>query len=1015
MKKDFLQWKVFLVIRKLLIVTALLLLYVCPSEAQRWMENLGRGTVAVRSNSNQVFVSWRILGPEFNKDISFNLYRGTTRIASNLQVSNFVDNTGSNSTYSVSAVINGVEQPRSPEVNVNTYVHGTNGMACVRVPINNVEGYSTGMIHVGDLNGDGEYDFVFTKQPYDASLPILLEAYLNDGTFLWQLNLGLNSVNKYNIEPGSSALDVGHGDNWTVYDLNSDGRAEVIVRTANGVIFPDGSTLNDNNNTRQFISVVDGMTGVEQGRAAVPTDYLSDGPMNGHMGIAYLDGENPSVVWSSKNRVGNGGFNMMVTTYNWEQSTFGLNWKWLRNGNIPDGHNINIIDVDGDGKDEICPMGFMLDDDGTLMYSLGDEGLYHGDRFYLSDMDPDRPGIEGWNIQQGYSPYGIMCAYYDARTGKIITDQREAGSTRDMARGIAGDFDPRYKGYEFHTFLDGLYNISGERTSNSIPSSYPNLRIWWDGDLLSENLDNNKMTKWNYLEEYEERLYTFRSNIQWSRNVPGFYGDIMGDWREEVVYPADNGNFLLVFTSLYPTTEALYTLTHNPGYRNCMTTKGYYQSNMVDYYLGHGMQPPVSPNIKIIGSNQTPDCNGTNGGSAYLDDCGVCVGGTTNKNPCADISDGFYSLQPLNSGLCMHPSAQLTQENCTEQADQVWQIIKSDNFYQIISAVSGSYVTANGNNEGDPVSLNSETHFVRIEDNQDGSYSFINSSNMDLAFDVLNFSENPGATLIQWSRHGGDNQKFSITPSAIREDCNGDFGGIASLDDCGRCIGGNTGKTNCTGSIQAEAACNFDGTIETSHTGYFGEGYVDLPYDINGSITFSIFADQSGEAILSFRYANGRENDRPGSLTLNGVNISEALSFEPTGSWATWGHTEINIQLQQGMNTLNLKGTIPEGLANIDELSFISSALSEGSCLVTKVISEINDDNFILSPNPASEVFVINLSEEKNVKVSDIQGRIIQDLGEVKNARFGKEYAAGVYLVHISSDSETNTIKVIKK
>lgn len=572
---------------------------------QRYMENLGRGTVAVSSSSSQIFVSWRVLGPEFNAGVRYNLYRGATRIATDLNVSNFVDTNSSNSsTYQVAAVVGGIEQAKSAPVNVNTHIQGTNTMACVRVPIRNTAGYAPGLIHVGDLNGDGEYDFIFTKRPADAAQHIFVEAYLNNGTFLWRYDCGPNSVNKNNIEPGSSGLDTGHGDNWTVYDLDNNGRAEVIIRTADGSTFAGGGTVTDSNDNRQFISVLDGMTGRELSRAPVPTDYISDGPMNGHMGIAYLDGVNPSVVWSSKNRIGSGDFNMMVTTYTYTAGTVRLNWKWLRTGNIPDGHNINIIDVDGDGRDEIIPFGFALRPNGTLLWNLGARGVVHGDRFHLGDLDPTRAGIEGYAIQQD-NPSGLAWVYYDARTGVILEDQFTP-EPRDMARGIAGDFDPRFLGYEFHTFTDGLYNVSGTRTSTAIPSSYPNLRIWWDGDLLSENLDNNKMTKWDHLSQTELRLYNFRSNQQWARNVPGFYGDILGDWREEAVYPADDGNSLLVFTTLNPTSSRIYTLPHNPGYRNCMTTKGYYQSNMVDFYLGQGMTTPPTPNIRIVNSQQDP-------------------------------------------------------------------------------------------------------------------------------------------------------------------------------------------------------------------------------------------------------------------------------------------------------------------------------------------------------------------------------------------------------------------------
>ena len=569
--------------------------------AQRKMEYLGRGTHAVRKSSSQVLVSWRIPIPEFYNGTTYNLYRETTRIASDLNVSNFVDNTSTNSTYSVAAVVGGTEQPRSPAVPVTTTIHGSNTIPSLKVPIKNTSGYTVGLIYVGDLDGDGEYDFVFTKQP-SSTRQILAEAYLRDGTFLWQYDCGPNSTNQHNIQPGSSTLAIGHGDNITVYDINNDGKAEVIIRTANGSKFADGKVLSESNNSKQFISVLEGMTGKELGRAAVPTDYINAGPMNGHMGIAYLDGINPSVVWSAKNRNGSSGssFNMMVTTYNWSNNNLVLNWKYLRTGNTPDGHNIRCIDVDGDGKDEIIPMGFCLRPNGTLLYSFGATGgLNHGDRFHIGDFDPSRPGIEGYAIQQD-NPSRLAWAYYDAKTGAILQKQT-LSQIQDLARGIAGDFDPRYPGYEFWTLTDGIYNVSGTRVSNKIPDSYPNLRIWWTGDLLSENLDNNKMTKWNHLTSSEERLYDFKSNRQWWRNVPGCYGDIFGDWREEVVYASDDGNSLLIFSTLDPTTHKIYTLPHNPGYRNCMNARGYYQSNMADFYLGDGMTTPPKPNIILIG------------------------------------------------------------------------------------------------------------------------------------------------------------------------------------------------------------------------------------------------------------------------------------------------------------------------------------------------------------------------------------------------------------------------------
>jgi hypothetical protein len=294
---------------------------------------------------------------------------------------------------------------------------------------------------------------------------------------------------------------------------------------------------------------------------------------------------------------------MIVTTYTWTNKSLALNWKWLRTGSAPDGHNIRCIDVDGDGKDEIIPFGFCLKPNGTLLYTLGNSGIVHGDRFHTGDLDPSRPGLECYVIQQD-NPSGLAWAYYDAKTGDVIHKQ-VLSSVNDLARGCAGDFDPGTPGFEFWTFTDGIYNVSGKRVSNVLPSSYPNLRIWWDGDLLSENLDNNKMTKWNFTNSSETRLYMFKDNSQWERNVPGFYGDILGDWREEIVYSSGDGNSLLIFLTTAPTTERLYTLPHNPGYRNCLNSRGYYQSNMADFYLGDGMGVPPEPRISIVNGGST--------------------------------------------------------------------------------------------------------------------------------------------------------------------------------------------------------------------------------------------------------------------------------------------------------------------------------------------------------------------------------------------------------------------------
>jgi rhamnogalacturonan endolyase len=573
----------------------------------RRMERLGRGVVAVRTGGNSVLVGWRLLGLDPD-GIGFNVYRssaggGFVRLNSTVLTggTNFVDSTanlGQSNTYQVRPVVGGVEQPPGGAFTL-TANHATEPV--VRLPLRS--GGPVKFVWVGDLDGDGEYDFVLDRQ----TSPQRIEAYRGNGQFLWDVDMGPNSTNQDNIEGGSSTIDVGHNDGVTVYDFDSDGRAEVAVRIANGVRFGNGTTFSNGNNNLQFIAILDGMTGAPRATAQVPTDYLSDGPMYARFGVGYLDGTNPSLVAYMKNRIGNGDFNLMFTAWRFTGSALTQQWKFLRgNQNLPDGHNTRIIDVNGDGRDEVAEIGFMLNSDGTLRYSMAPAGIIHGDRLHIAKLDPNRPGLQGYGVQQD-NPSGLLEYYYDATNGAVLW--RHFGGPADVGRGMAGDVDPRFPGMEVWSF-SGLYNARTNQLTEPDTSlrPWPQLGLWWDGDITMELLNDGKFEKWDPNNPTPTnrlpRLLTTSSfgAVDASQGVqPTFYGDILGDWREEAVYTNAGFNELIIFTTNQPTSTRLYTLAHNPAYRNAMTLKGYLQSHHVDYFLGAGMTPPPRPNITYTG------------------------------------------------------------------------------------------------------------------------------------------------------------------------------------------------------------------------------------------------------------------------------------------------------------------------------------------------------------------------------------------------------------------------------
>lgn len=566
----------------------------------RIMECLDRGVVAVESDGN-AFVSWRLLGTD-PESISFNLYRGSPGADEELVCSRgpdegtwCVDESASpGETYFVRPVIDSVEGDPS---GVGTY----SGQAYIDIPLEPAgSGTFVHLGWVGDLDGNGEYDVVVDRINYQ-SRP-LVDAYSLDGEFLWRLDTGPLGEDQDNIEGGATTISNGHNDGLTVFDFDSDGDAEIAIKTANGFVFGDGEVLEHDNDEDQFVSIVDGQTGAEVARAPMPDDFIEDGPLQCHFGVGYFDGVHPSVVQKCKNRVGNGGFNLVAAAYDFDGSTLTRRWKFIPNGFAPDYHQIRVLDVDGDGRDELTPGGFVVDDDGTLLYSLGDQGIVHGDRFHITDMDPTRPGLEGWGIQQD-NQSGLETYYYDAATGEVLrTYSNPNGPGGDLGRGTVADLFPDEPGMEYWSF-NGMYNAqSGDLIvggGDNVP--WPNFEIQWDGDTGSELLDQNWAGEWD-LEAEERNTYHWKwsfDGLVQARGAIPFYGDILGDWRDEALVEASDHSELRIYSTPHETDVRLYTMVHNPQYRNSLTVHGYKQSHHVDYFLGFDMEPPPAPEIRL--------------------------------------------------------------------------------------------------------------------------------------------------------------------------------------------------------------------------------------------------------------------------------------------------------------------------------------------------------------------------------------------------------------------------------
>ncbi len=156
------------------------------------------------------------------------------------------------------------------------------------------------------------------------------------------------------------------------------------------------------------------------------------------------------------------------------------------------------------------------------------------------------------------------------------------------------------------------------------------------------------VNKFNAAGGYTDRLFSiYNDNGSYSTHQayggrPAFWGDLFGDWREEIVLIASDYTHLRIYSTTTPATNRLYTLMHNPQYRCQATTKGYVQASYVDYYLGWGMTTPPPPpmvDTKLVwrggagattwdaGVTQSWRDNGTNSAFANGDTVRFDIGG----------------------------------------------------------------------------------------------------------------------------------------------------------------------------------------------------------------------------------------------------------------------------------------------------------------------------------------------------------------------------------------------------
>lgn len=639
-------------------------------------EKLNRGLVAYRSTENNVKyvnISWRYLSSD-DPATQYNIYMAKVYSSGTMQSYVKINDTpvaGKSfykyedknllaARYVLKEVVNGEEKD-----SIGSYLMkgvGEAGSNYINIPMKQIVGddawaYAPNDATAADLDGDGELELVIHragKGQDNANSGItdapVLQAYKLDGTFLWEIDLGVN------IREGA------HYTQFMVYDLDGDGKAEVVCKTAEGsrdavgtpvgkAYFPEykanyGFSVNYNENAvyrnsggyilqgPEFLTVFNG----ETGREVVTTEY--DPPrystwnngneipkltqtgteLNSRWGdnygnrvdrflacVANLGGENHSVVMCRGYYT-----RTVLVAYDFKDGKLTRRWKfdtWTGSGNTnyagQGNHNLRVGDVDGDGYDEIVYGSMTVDHNGKGLYNTR---LGHGDALHLSDYIPERPGME---VMAVHESGGNGTTLRDARTGEIIYQVRAEDT--DVGRGMGSDVDPRSRGMEWWSSRTGGIRSAetGEVVSNTSVSM--NMAAWWDGDLLREMQDGTGVTKTDPVKNVRTTLLDASAECSSNNSTkanPCLAADVIGDWREEVILRTIDNKFVRIYLTTIPTDYRFHTFLEDPVYRMSVVYQNvaYNQPTHTGFYIGSDLENIFHPdNITISDSSYEVD------------------------------------------------------------------------------------------------------------------------------------------------------------------------------------------------------------------------------------------------------------------------------------------------------------------------------------------------------------------------------------------------------------------------
>ncbi len=593
------------------------------------MEKLDRGVVAFRASVDSVMVSWRYLSSD-PVDTRFAVYKNGKKIA---EVPARHSTTWMDYNTSTKKAKYEVRPIDTDGISGTWTLPANSPVGYIDIPLDQPTGYTdvdgnpvnylANDASAADLDGDGQMELILKWDPSNSkdnsqsgiTNNTFVDAYKLTGQRLWRIDLG------HNVRSGAHYTQI------MVYDLDGDGKAEVVMKTGDGTVDGKGKVIGNpdvdyrvgmNHNgdhdynspehpredfrtdphgnrggfilgAPEFLTVFEGATGAEintvdyipqQGNVSDWGDNYANRSERYLACVAYLDGQHPSVVMCR-------GYYTRAVLAAWDFDGKQLTSRWVFDSNEAPAyagqgnHNLRVADVDGDGCDEITYGACCINNDGTGLYSTG---FGHGDAMHLTAFYPLDDALQVWDCHENHHDGS---EFRDARTGQVIF---QIFKNDDVGRCMAADIDAENPGLEmWSSGSDGIRDVKGEviDAETKIPV---NMAVWWDGDLLREMLDKETISK------YSRSLHSCTPLLHMddcefnngTKSNPCLQADILGDWREEVVTRTRDNQHLRIYISPLPSEYRFHTFLEDPVYRLSVTYQNtaYNQPTQPGFYFG---------------------------------------------------------------------------------------------------------------------------------------------------------------------------------------------------------------------------------------------------------------------------------------------------------------------------------------------------------------------------------------------------------------------------------------------